>query len=201
MEKTHTYIESSLSKRKGGDLVFPADFKGKGTDSAIKKALSRLEKKKKLKRLSHGIYYIPRIDPVFGEIYPALEEVAENLAKREKVRIRPAGAYALHKLGLSAQVPTRLVYITDGTPRHLRIGKAAICFKATTPKKLSAKGKISGLLIQALEELDIMNIDPETEKKFKTLLRKEKPRQLKYDLALAPARIHDYILQLLKQDL
>jgi Family of unknown function (DUF6088) len=32
------------------------------------------------------------------------------------VRIRPTGAFALHKLGLTTQVPTRLVYLTDGHP-------------------------------------------------------------------------------------
>ena len=199
MEKAHTYIEHSISKRKKGDLIFPSDFRGQGTEAAIKKALSRLAQKGKLKRLSHGIYYVPKVDTVFGEIQPSPKEVAETIAKKEKVRIRPAGAYALNQLGLSTQVPTKLVYITDGVPRQLKIGKVVIKFKATTHKKLSAKGELSGLIIQALEELDTRNINPEIEKRVKELLLKEDPKKLQHDMALAPARIHDYMLKLLKQ--
>lgn len=200
MESTHSYIDTSISRRKPGDLVFPTDFRGKGTEDAIKKALSRLAAQDKLKRLAHGIYFVPKIDPIFGAVYPPAEEVAKMLAKKEKVRIKPAGAFALHKLGLTSQVPTRLVYITDGISRNLKVGKTTIKFKATSNKKLSTKGKISSLLIQALEELDIDKLDRGTEIKIKELLRKEEPHILKHDLALAPARINDYIVNLLKKE-
>ena len=109
MENVHKHIEHSISRRKKGDLIFPTDFRGKGTQTAVKTALSRLSREGKLKRLAHGIYYVPKIDPLFGTIYPAPEEVAESIAKKEKVRIKPAGAYALHRLGLTTQVPTKLV--------------------------------------------------------------------------------------------
>src|SRR4051812_21147392 len=101
MVKAHTYIENILHRRKGGELIFPTDFRGKGTEDAIKKALSRLAQKGVLKRLSHGIYYIPKFDPVLGELRPGAEDVVKMLAKKEKIRVRPAGAYALHRLGLT----------------------------------------------------------------------------------------------------
>lgn len=200
MKSTHSYINTLISKRKPGDLVFPTDFRGKGTEDAIKKALSRLAVNGKLNRLAHGIYFVPKIDPVFGTIYPAAEEVAKMLAKKEKVRIKPAGAFALHKLGLTTQVPTRLVYITDGVSRNLKVGKTTIKFKATSNKKLSTRGKVSSLLIQALDELDIDKMDSSTEIKIRELLKKEDPRILKLDLGLAPARINDYIVNLLKKE-
>jgi hypothetical protein len=121
------------------------------------------------------------------------------LAKKEKIRIRPAGAFALNKLGLSTQVPTRLVYITDGPPRQLKMGKLEIKFKATSHKKLATTGKISALVIQALEELDLNNIDESRTARIKQLLLTEDPKKLKHDLTLAPARIHDYILKLLNE--
>lgn len=198
MEKAHPYISSLLSKKKEGSLIFPTDFRGKGSEAAIHKALSRLVRAGKLKRLTHGIYYIPKTDPLFGEVKPSVEEVAEMLARKEKVRIRPTGAYALNKLGLSTQVPTKLVYITDGPPRLLKIGKLTIKFKAVSPKKLAMKGELSGLIIQALEELDLDKMDKERETKIKDLLLKENPGNLKHDLELAPARINDYIVKLLK---
>ena len=199
MVKAHTYIEGILIRRKGGELIFPTDFRGKGTEDAIKKALSRLAQKGVLKRLSHGIYYIPKIDPVLGELRPGADDVVKMLAKKEKIRVRPAGAYALHRLGLTTQVPTKLVYITDGHPRLFKLGKMQIKFKATTRKKLSTIGKISSLLIQALEEIGPENVDASTESKILLLLKNEDPRKLKHDLALAPAKINDYIFKLLKK--
>jgi hypothetical protein len=199
MEKVQRNIERSLSMKNDGNLIFPSDFRGFGSTAAIKKALSRLAQEGTLKRAAHGIYYMPKIDPVLGELHPGAEDVATMLAKKEKIRIRPAGAFALNKLGLSTQVPTRLVYITDGPPRQLKIGKLEIKFKATSHKKLATIGQISALVIQALEELDVNYIDPDTAAKIKKLLLKEDPKKLKHDLALAPGRVYDYIVKLLNE--
>ncbi len=185
MEKTHTSIESSLSKKKAGSVIFLSDFKGRGTDAAIRKSFSRLKRKGKLKRLAHGIYYVPKVDPLLGELLPSSEEVAQKIAAKERIRIQPSGAYALNKLGLSTQVPTKLVYITDGQQRIITLGKSKITFKPTTSKKLSMKGNISKLVILALEELDLQKIDGERESKIKDLLQKEKPTNLNHDLSLA----------------
>ena len=200
MEKTHTHIKHLLSLKKKGALIFPTDFRGLGTDTAIKKALSRLSEKGLIKRLAHGIYYIPQIDPILGEIRPGADEVVKMLANKERIRIKPAGAYALHKLGLTTQVPTRRVYITDGHSRQFTLGKLQIKFKATTSKRLLRKGKISSLVIQALEEIGTDKIDSETTFKIRELLLKENPRILKYDLELAPVKVNNFIIKLLKRD-
>lgn len=199
MEKTHTSIKQALARKKPGDLIFAADFRGRGTEAAIRKTLSRLASKGTLKRAAQGIYYIPKIDPVLGELHPGPQQIAEKIAKKEKVRIRPTGAYALNRLGLSTQVPVKIVYLTDGVPRTLKVGKATIKFIATTSKKLSTKGELSGLIILALEELDLKHIDQQKEKRILDLLLKENPKDLQHDLALAPSRIHDYIVKLLKK--
>lgn len=198
MKSLNSHIEHSLSKRKEGDILFVSDFKGKGTEGAIRKSLSRMTKAGKLRRLAHGVYYIPKVDPVFGELRPSAEQVAQKIAEKEKVHIYPTGVYALNQLGLSTQVPTKLVYLTDGVPRLLTIGKMKVRFKATTPKKLALKGPISRLVILALDELDTGKMNPEHETRIRELLLMEEPRKLEHDLALASGRIHDYIVKLLK---
>lgn len=200
MEKTHSYIEKKIAGKKKGELIFPTEFRGNGTESAIKKALSRLAVKGTIKRLAHGIYYVPEIDPLLGELRPSADEVIRMLAGKEKIRVRPAGAYALHRLGLTTQVPTKLVFITDGHARHFKLGKLDITFKATTPKKLATKGKVSSLLIQALEEIGPGKIDSDTEARILVLLAKEDPEILKNDLSLAPSRVNDYVVRLLKKE-
>jgi hypothetical protein len=199
MDSIHISIKNSLSAYKAGKIIFPTDFRGKGTQSAIKMALSRLTRTGEVRRLAHGMYYIPVIDPVLGELMPSPEGVAEQLAEQEKVRIRPTGAFALNKLGLSTQVPTRLVYLTDGHPRKFKIGNATVEFKATTPKKMTLAGDISGLLILALEELDLEYIEPAMEKRILELLQQEDRSTLEQDLRIAPIRIYDYLIQLIKQ--
>jgi hypothetical protein len=198
MEETKHHIEHSLSRRKPGEILFISDFRGIGAETAIRKSLSRLTQKGRLRRLAQGIYYLPKTDPVLGDLLPSAEEVAEKVAEKEKVHIYPTGVYALNRLGLSTQVPTKLVYLTDGVPRLLTIGKMKVRFKPTTPKKLALKGPISRLVILALDELDIRQPDPERDQKLRSLLRQEDPKKLKHDLQLAPGRTHDYIVKLLK---
>ncbi|MCO5949371.1 DUF6088 family protein [Mucilaginibacter flavidus] len=197
MISAHGQIEQVIRRRRKGDLIFPTDFRGLGTEGAIKMSLTRLNKEGVIERLGHGIYLMPKTDPVFGKIAPAPEDIAYAIAKKEKIQIKPAGAYALHKLGLTTQVPTKLVYLTSGTAKEIKIGKTLIKFKATTPKKLAMKGQYSSLIVQVLEELGTKNIDSKTEMRIKELLLKEDPKVLKEDLQLAPAKINDYLIKLI----
>ena len=197
---TQKEIERKIAKAKKGNLLFSSDFRGLGTDVAVRQALSRLCRSGKIKRIAQGIYFIPQIDAVLGELNPSIEKIAEAIAKKDKIRIKPTGAYALNKLGLSTQVPMRFVYLTDGAPRLIKVGKTTIRFKATTPKKLAAQGKLSSLIIQALEELGVENIDDTTKQKIKEILLKEDRKILMNDLKLAPSKVSDFLFTLLNQD-
>lgn len=199
MKNTHNTIERQISRKKPGDIIFTSDFRGLGTDTAIKQALSRLTKSGQIRRMAHGIYYIPKLDAVLGELSPSADDVVQTLALREKIRVKPAGAYALHKLGLTTQVPTKRVYITDGSPRRFMLGKLQIKFKPTTPKRLMRQGKISSLVIQALEELGADNLDETTKQKVRDLLLKEDPKKMKHDLQLSSIKVSNAILRLLKE--
>jgi len=185
----HKQIAKILKKLPKGSLIFPSQFLEIGSETAIKMSLSRLVKENVVERLAHGIYINPKIDPLLGKIYPPIEEIAKAIAQRDKVNIKPAGAYALNRLGLSTQVPMNYVYVTDGTARNIKIGKRKIKFKATVPKKLATKGPISGLVIQALEELGPREITPEILDKIIHLLKKETPTLLKHDAKLTSAWI------------
>ena len=45
-------------------------------------------------------------------ICPSMEEIAASLAEKEHVKIMPTGQYALNKIGLSTQVPMKMIYLT-----------------------------------------------------------------------------------------
>ena len=198
MESTSRTIEKRInSRRNSGELIFPVDFRGSGTEAAIKMALSRLSKEGVIKRIGHGIYLIPKRDEIFGDILPGPQEVAESIAKKDKVRIMPSGATAMHKLGLTSQVPMKLVYLTDGPARQIKLGDTTIKFKPATPKKFAMKGKYSSLIIQAINEIGVENIDSHYADKIKQLLNQENKAALKHDLRLASAKINDYLVKLI----
>lgn len=172
-----------------GELLLPADFSDLGSPEAVRLSLFRLEKAGKVSRVAQGIYVRPKESQYIGKLMPTAEEVAEAIARRDRIRTVPTGSYALNALGLSTQVPMNIVLLTDGSPREIRVGKRKIKFKKASPKNLLAKGKISRLAIQALKEIGNGKVTEEEEQKIITLLRKEDEKDLKHDLALAPAWI------------
>ena len=189
MKSIEKQIEKSITTKRKGTLFLPDDFLSYGSSEAIRKALGRLEDKKIIIRVSQGIYVQPKISKLIGLLSPSAEEVAEAIAKRDKIRTIPTGSYALNALGLSSQVPMKIVLLTDGSSREIKVGKRSIKFKRTTPKNLMAKGKISRLVIQALKEIGIGKIRIEEEHKILELLKKENIIDLKHDIALAPVWI------------
>jgi len=187
-------IEKLITSQKNGKIFFPADFNAIANVESVKKTLLRLEQKGVLVRLAHGIYLYPKRDKILGLLYPSLDEVAQVIAKRDKARIIPTGVQALNKLGLSTQIPMKVVYLTDGSPRSIQVGKRSIKFKKTTPKSLSVKGEISGLVIQALREIGKDKVSADQIKRIKELLKKEKKELVKHDALLAPAWIRSIML-------
>ena len=186
MQSIEGQILRSIKSKPKGSLILPDDYMGYGSSDSIRKALDRLEDKKVIIRVAQGIYVRPKISKLIGSLTPSAEEVAEAIAKRDRIRTVPTGSYALNALGLSTQVPMNIVLLTDGSPRVIRVGKRRIKFKKTTPKNLLAKGKISRLVIQALKEIGNGKVREEEEKKIIELLKKEDEKTLNHDIALAP---------------
>jgi DNA-binding GntR family transcriptional regulator len=192
---TNHNIELKISRFKSGHVFLPSDFKELGSSTAIRKALSRLVEQGSVERMGQGIYVIPKKDKVFGKVLPSMEQLAEALAKKEHVKIKPSGQNALNKVGLSTQVPMRLVFLTTGNSKRIQIGKNAIIFKSTTAKKLSMKGDITSLLFLGLEELNLHKLSQTQMDRIMELLKQENPENLKYNLRLAPAKVSDFVVK------
>ena len=189
MKSTAELIEKRIKSKAKGTILFPTDFTDLGTSEAIRLHLFRLEKEGLIKRISQGIYVRPRESKLLGTLTPSAEEVANSIAKRDRIRCIPTGSYALHALGLSTQVPMKIVLLTDGSSRVIHIGNRTITFKKTTPKFLLTKGKISGLVIQAIKEIGKDKMSTEEEQRILYLLKKESSKNLAHDITLAPVWI------------
>jgi hypothetical protein len=184
-----------INRLKLGQAFFASDFKELGTSTAIRKSLSRLVESKQVERMAQGIYVKPKKDKVLGKILPSMEELAESLAKKEHINIKPTGQYALNKVGLSTQVPTKLVFLSTGNPKKIKIGKSTIIFKSTTAKKLAMKGQITSLLFLGLEELDLEKLSSMEITRIKEILKLEVPETLNYNLRLAPTKVSDFVVK------
>ncbi len=191
----NSIIELKINRLKLGQVFFASDFKELGTSTAIRKSLSRLVESKQVERMAQGIYVKPKKDKILGKILPSMEELAESLAKKEHINIKPTGQYALNKVGLSTQVPTKLVFLSMGNPKKIKIGKSTIIFKSTTAKKLAMKGQITSLLFLGLEELDLEKLSLMEITRIKEILKLEVPETLKYNLRLAPTKVSDFVVK------
>jgi hypothetical protein len=188
--KIEAKIVEILQDTPKGSVLFVDDFLDLGSPDSIKKALYRLTNEKNLLiRLAHGVYLYPKTDKELGTLYPSTEEIAKAIARRDKARIIPTGVYALNRLGFSTQVPMKIVYLTDGATRSIKIGKRTISFKRTSPRNLMTTGDISTLAIQALKEIGQENVDEQILKQLTVVLKKETQENILHDAKLAPAWI------------
>ena len=178
-----------MKKAKRGLVFFTGDFTSYGNNKACNKALERLTNQGKIMRVGRGIYTIPRKSVFFGRVGPGIEEIAHGIARRDRARIIPTGLFSENLLGLSTQVPMKILFLTDGTPRKLMINGTPLVFKKTSPKNFATWGKLSSLVIQALKSIRKDRItDYEIEKVVK-ILKKENPKNLANDIKLAPGWI------------
>lgn len=193
-------IEDKLRNRiygSGRGAVFtPNDFLDLGGRDAVDKALSRLAAKGTIRRLARGLYEYPREHPELGVLSPDIEKVAKALAGKDRIRLQPAGAYATNLLGLSEQVPAKVVFLTDGPSRTVKIGRQEIQLRRTTPRNMAAAGRLSGLLMQALRHLGKEHITPERMEQLKRTLPMVERQQVLKDLRLAPAWMHPLFREL-----
>lgn len=176
-----------------GAVFVPTDFLELGSRQTVDTVLHRLVRKGIIRRLARGIYDYPDEHPILGKIQPSPEKIAEALIDRDCTRIQPTGAYAANILGLSDQVPAKVVFLTDGPSRTLKTGKITIQLRRTTPKNMAMAGRLIGLLVQAFRELGKENITIERIEHLKKTIPLEERRQLLKDIRLAPELIEETV--------
>jgi hypothetical protein len=198
-QTTEYNILTKIKKAARGTLFFTEDFLSFGSAKAVSKVLERLVMSNELQRVARGIYARLASDPYLGQLKPTTEDFAEAIRRRDKARIIPTGSLALNALGLSTQVPINVVYYTDGSARKIELGNQRIVFKKTSPKNLSAIGKISSLVILALKEIGQGNVTEEELKIILSHLKKEAPYRLEHDIKIAPEWIRKIMRQAIKK--
>jgi hypothetical protein len=183
-------VETKITKRVDrsaeGTVFTSATFAPLGSRTAIDKSLQRLVAQGKLRRLSRGWYDKPRRDVLLGTLWPSVDAVVKALVGKDKLRVQPTGVYAANLLGLSEQVPAKIVFLTDGTRRSIRVGPMQLILKRTSPRTMATAGRLSGLVIQAFQSLGAKHITPERMAHLRKTLPALERARLRADVAYAP---------------
>ena len=192
--QTIDYLVRSHIYGHGRGWVFtPRHFQRIGSAAAIESALRRLRQQDIIRKLSRGLYDYPVQHPVLGTVAPSADAIARALVGRDAIRLQPAGAYAVNVLGLSEQVPSRIVFLTDGPARKVKIGKQEIILKRTVPRNMAAAGRKSGTLIEALRYLGEKQVDDPVLSIVRRQIADEDRPILRKDILHAPAWIADVL--------
>jgi hypothetical protein len=179
-----------------GWVFTPTHFSDLGSRNAVASALKRHCQSGLIRQLARGLYDYPRTDPKLGVLTPSPDAVARALAGRDAVRLQPSGAYAANLLGLSTQIPMKIVFLTDGRSRTVQIGNKQIILKQTTPRNMATAGRISGLVIQALRHLGSKHVDDDVIARLDRRLDADARKRLLKDIRFAPAWIADIMRRL-----
>jgi hypothetical protein len=146
-------ILRSMRSSRSASVFSPGHFDGLGSPAAIRQVLSRLVKTGKIRRIRRGLYDLPRQHPIVGQTAPDIMATVRTLMEGSHAQWQFTGAYAANALGLSDQVPAKIVVQTDGVPRRVSLGKLTLLFRRTAPRNLFGSGRPAGLVIQAIRHL------------------------------------------------
>jgi Family of unknown function (DUF6088) len=146
-------ILRSIRSRPAGTVFSPRGFADFGSSDAVRKALSRLVTARKIRRIRRGLYDLPRTHPITGQTAPNIMATVQALMDGSHAQWQFTGAYAANALGLSDQVPAKVIVLTDGVPRKVSLGKLTLIFRRAAPRNLLGAGERAGLVIQALRYL------------------------------------------------
>lgn len=179
-------IRNTIERNGPGRLYMVQDFAGLNNDGLVTRALSRLENEGMLIRLAQGLYLYPARNK-YGILFPTIEKIAYAIAEKDKARIIPSGLTALNRLGLSTQVATNAVYITDATARELAIGNRKIIFKRAAPRNFAYKSDLFPMVVAAMKELGKDGVTDEHLKIIKQVIGKYGDiDEIRYDYNISP---------------
>jgi hypothetical protein len=197
-------IENKVSARIYGNqrgwAFSKIDFLDLGSDADTRKALSKLATKGTIRRVLLGVYDYPRISSRLDEVMgPDLDQLARGLARKSGWRIQPSENTALNLLGLSTQVPTQSVYLSDGVSKTYEVGNRQLVFKKKTLKESIFKHKESELVVQALKALGKERIDETVLRKLASQWTPTLWNKILRDTKTAPAWVCDVIRNISKE--
>lgn len=190
MNVVHPIAEKILARltSQQGTAVPVRDFLDLGERPAVDQALSRLARQGTIRRVRRGLYELPRIGKLLNApMLQSPDELVRAWARKNGLRVVPSGAHVANLLGLSTQVPAKIVYYTNGRTRALKLGPYSIKLLNRGPKTMDVGGRMAPLVFQALRHLGRNGVTPEVVDRLRLALSWKGRAELKANISYAPA--------------
>ncbi len=132
-----------------GTPVTAAAFLHLADRETISRTLRALAKGGVILRAAHGVYLAPVVSR-FGRHAPHAHLFIHQLAAQSGEAIAPFGAACANALGLTTQVPVKIVYWTSGRTRSYELGKLTVYLQHVPDWQLVLWDEPPGELVRAL---------------------------------------------------
>ncbi len=175
-------ILQRIRKQGQGKVFIPKDFLDLGSRDAADQALSRLVKSGDVQRLGRGLYHYPAVTEwLKTPLVADLDDIADAIGRQTGSQVVPSGAVAANRLGLSSQLPSNQLYLTDGRTRQVRIDGMLFEIRHAAPKELPAGSRTSAMVFQALRHIGQDAVDAKAIARLRRALSQEQVRELVKD--------------------
>lgn len=187
-------IRGNIERAEAGSVFVSTDFTDITDKKTVNMGLIRLADEGLIKKILFGVYYKPEFSELLGEtVAPSPNKVAHALARNFGWTIVPCGDTALNLLGLSTQVPSQWVYVSDGAYKEYSFDNTVIKFKRTTNKEISKLSYKTALTIQALKALGKENVSEQIICRLKKALCEEDKEKMLTEAKSATSWVYEYI--------
>ena len=194
-------IRGNIERAESGSVFVSTDFTDITDKKTVNMGLIRLADEGLVKKILFGVYYKPEYNELLGEtVAPSPNKVAHALARNFGWTIVPCGDTALNLLGLSTQVPSQWVYMSDGAYKEYSFDNTVIKFKRTTNKEISKLSYKTALTIQALKALGKDNVSEQIICRLKKALSEEEKEKMLTEAKSATSWVYEYIKVICKGD-
>jgi hypothetical protein len=192
-------VEEKFKRTKNKSLIFASDFPQYDQDY-IGDLLSIYVREGKLVRLANGVYLKTTITK-FGPVFPGPTEIAEGIARRDHAQVLMSGLAAENYFGFSTQVPMKIVFLTSGSARKLKVGNSIIEFKRGVPKNFAFKDKTMATLCLAMKSIGNGRVTEEQKVTLRNFLKDyTREHNINDDLKLMPMWIQKMLNELINKE-
>lgn len=199
-QNTEMKVKSRVYGNGRGWCFSSRDFSDFGEASAVRKALSRLVKQGIIRRIARGLYDYPKKHRIIGELAPDIQQAAQAIARKHSLTIQPSGSYAANLMGLTEQVPAKVVYLTDGRSKTVLVGNNEIFFKMTAQRFMELAGTRAGLFVQALKHIGETHVNDDVFLKAWQQLDQASKDLLIRKKSMAPLWLQAYISKFAQEE-
>lgn len=188
-------IEKRIDTTEPGTVFVPSDFFDIAEAVKVNMCLNRLTENGELNRVMRGVFAKPRYSNLLNtNVPPRSEDIAKAIARNYGWTVVPCGDTALNMLGLSTQVPTVLLYVSDGPYKTYEANGITLKFKHTDNKnEITAVSYQTALIIQALKALGKENITGKEICKLSKILSQSEKQKMLAESQRITEWVHGYI--------